>query len=96
LASSPGGESGTRYLKIDPPQSSDVSLGGLAGEKSVTAAAVMKLARQYPKDASIVVNMSGRGDKDLFILAREMDPANWAAFLRAEAAEEAESIEALR
>ena len=65
-------------------------------ESAHAAAAVMKLARQYPKDASIVVNMSGRGDKDLFILARELDGANWAAFLREEAARETENVEALR
>jgi tryptophan synthase beta chain len=65
-------------------------------ESAHAAAAVMKLAGQYPKDASIVVNMSGRGDKDLFILAREMDGANWAAFLREEAARETENVEALR
>jgi tryptophan synthase beta chain len=65
-------------------------------ESAHAAAAVMKLARQYPKDASIVLNMSGRGDKDLFILAREMDPANWAAFLREEASRETENAEALR
>ena len=55
-------------------------------ESAHAAAAAMKLARDYPRDSAIVVNMSGRGDKDLFILAREMDPENWAAFLREEAA----------
>jgi hypothetical protein len=28
--------------------------------------------------------MSGRGDKDLFIIARELDPLDWKAFLEAE------------
>ncbi len=65
-------------------------------ESAHAAAAVMKLAPRYPANASIVVNMSGRGDKDLFIMAREMDPANWAAFLRDEAARESENVEALR
>ena len=55
-------------------------------ESAHAAAAAMKLARQYPRDSAIVVNMSGRGDKDLFILAREMDHENWSAFLREEAA----------
>jgi len=55
-------------------------------ESAHAAAAVMKLAREYPADAAIVVNMSGRGDKDLFILAHEMDPEAWSAFLREEAA----------
>lgn len=55
-------------------------------ESAHAAAAVMRIARDYPKDKAIVVNMSGRGDKDLFILAHALDPANWAAFLREEAA----------
>ena len=56
-------------------------------ESAHAGASAMKIARELPRDASIVVNMSGRGDKDLFISAREIDPENWAAFLRAEAAE---------
>ncbi len=55
-------------------------------ESAHAAAAAMRLAKEYPADAALVVNMSGRGDKDLFILAHEMDPENWASFLRAEAA----------
>ena len=55
-------------------------------ESAHAAAAVMRVAREYPADAALVVNMSGRGDKDLFILAHEMDPHNWSAFLREEAA----------
>ena len=54
-------------------------------ESAHAAAAAMKLAREYPRDSAIVVNMSGRGDKDLFILAHEMDHENWSAFLREEA-----------
>jgi len=55
-------------------------------ESAHAAAAAMKLARDYPRDSAIVVNMSGRGDKDLFILARAMDAKPWAEFLREEAA----------
>jgi tryptophan synthase beta chain len=55
-------------------------------ESAHAAAAVMKLAPEYPTDRDIVVNMSGRGDKDLFILARALDPDNWAEFLRQESA----------
>ncbi|HTO20926.1 MAG TPA: tryptophan synthase subunit beta [Spirochaetia bacterium] len=55
-------------------------------ESAHAAAAVMHLAREYPPGSAMVVNMSGRGDKDLFILAHEMDPGNWSAFLREEAA----------
>ena len=57
-------------------------------ESAHAAAAAMKVAREYPREAAIVVNMSGRGDKDLFILAHEMDPRNWSAFLREEAERE--------
>lgn len=56
-------------------------------ESAHAAAAVMRIARDYPEDRSLVVNMSGRGDKDLFILARALDPDNWQAFLESEVAQ---------
>ena len=68
----------------------------IALESAHAAAAVMTLAHEYPREASIVVNMSGRGDKDLFILAREMDPVSWSLFLREEAAREDAVLEAAR
>jgi tryptophan synthase beta chain len=55
-------------------------------ESAHAAAAVMRIARDYPSGKSLVLNMSGRGDKDLFILAHAIDPANWSAFLREESA----------
>jgi tryptophan synthase beta chain len=55
-------------------------------ESAHAAAAVMRIAREYPPEKALVVNMSGRGDKDLFIMARAMDPDRWMAFLREEAA----------
>jgi tryptophan synthase beta chain len=55
-------------------------------ESAHAAAEVMRIARDYPREKSLVVNMSGRGDKDLFILARALDPDRWTAFLREEAA----------
>jgi tryptophan synthase beta chain len=55
-------------------------------ESAHAAAAVMRIARDYPTGKGLVLNMSGRGDKDLFILAHAMDPANWSAFLREESA----------
>ncbi|MGO9311007.1 MAG: tryptophan synthase subunit beta [Spirochaetia bacterium] len=55
-------------------------------ESAHAAAAVMRMAPEYPREKALVVNMSGRGDKDLFILARAMDPDHWADFLREEAA----------
>jgi tryptophan synthase beta chain len=53
-------------------------------ESAHAAAAAMHLAREYPPDRALVINMSGRGDKDLFILARAMDPDNWLPFLAGE------------
>jgi hypothetical protein len=38
----------------------------------------MELARSLPRGGGIV-NMSGRGDKDLFITARELTPEPWRA-----------------
>ena len=55
-------------------------------ESAHAAAAAMRLARDYPQDKDLVVNMSGRGDKDLFILAKALDPENWRAFLASECA----------
>jgi tryptophan synthase beta chain len=46
----------------------------------------MRLAPEYPPEKTLVVNMSGRGDKDLFILARALDPENWRSFLASESA----------
>jgi tryptophan synthase beta chain len=53
-------------------------------ESAHAAAAVLKLARSYPEDKAIIVNMSGRGDKDLFIMAGALDGENWCAFLTSE------------
>jgi len=54
-------------------------------ESAHAAATAMRMARDFPADRAVVVNMSGRGDKDLFILAPAMDPENWKAFLASEA-----------
>jgi tryptophan synthase beta chain len=53
-------------------------------ESAHAAAAAMKLASSYPSEKAVVVNMSGRGDKDLFILASALDRENWHAFLASE------------
>ena len=55
-------------------------------ESAHAAAAVMRVAREFPPESAVVVNMSGRGDKDLFILARALDREHWVAFLESEAA----------
>ncbi len=39
-------------------------------ESSHAVAQAMKLAREYPKEAMILVNLSGRGDKDIFTIAK--------------------------
>ena len=53
-------------------------------ESAHAGAHALKLASQLPPDQAIVVNMSGRGDKDLFILAPLFDPENWQRFLSGE------------
>jgi tryptophan synthase beta chain len=55
-------------------------------ESAHAAAAVCRIAPEYGKDEAIIVNMSGRGDKDLFILAPRLDRDNWLAFLSSEVA----------
>ena len=56
-------------------------------ESAHGAAGGLKLARQMRPDQTIVINMSGRGDKDLFITAKELDPQRWREFLLSEAAQ---------
>ena len=53
-------------------------------ESAHAAAAAMRVARDYPPEKALVINMSGRGDKDLFIMARAMDPSTWLPFLAEE------------
>ena len=57
----------------------------MALESAHAGAVALAEARRRPPDQHLVVNMSGRGDKDLFILARELDPARWREFLQREA-----------
>ena len=56
-------------------------------ESAHAGAAAVRVARTLPDDAAVVVNVSGRGDKDLFILARALQPGRWAEFLKREAQE---------
>jgi tryptophan synthase beta chain len=53
-------------------------------ESAHAGAVAMKLAPTLPKDKAIVVNMSGRGDKDIFISAKIITPEPWIAFLKDE------------
>ena len=55
-------------------------------ESAHGGAAAIKLARETQKNKSIIVNMSGRGDKDIFITSPVFRPAEWKEFLRAELA----------
>ncbi len=54
-------------------------------ESAHAAAEVVKMAPAMKRDEVIVVNMSGRGDKDLFIAARAIKPEAWKRFLQNEA-----------
>ncbi len=55
-------------------------------ESAHAVAYALKLASKLPKDNLMVVNISGRGDKDLFITARKLDLKNWINFLKSETA----------
>jgi len=55
-------------------------------ESAHGGAAAINLARKTPKDKAIIVNMSGRGDKDIFITSPVFRPAEWKEFLKAELA----------
>lgn len=53
-------------------------------ESAHAAAAAISLARSLRPGKAVIVNMSGRGDKDLFITAPVFRPAEWKAFLERE------------
>ncbi len=44
----------------------------------------LRIAEELTPDQVVVVNMSGRGDKDLFISARALQPDRWKEFLQSE------------
>lgn len=56
----------------------------MALESAHAAALAIKLAPSVPKDKAIVINMSGRGDKDVFITSPVFRPEEWKAFLKSE------------
>lgn len=60
-----------------------------AMESAHAGSAAIRLAKELGTGKSLIVNMSGRGDKDIFISAAALDGTNWKAFLE----EEAGSIE---
>lgn len=53
-------------------------------ESSHAVARAMELAPTLPRGEIMVVNISGRGDKDIFITAMELDRENWISFLESE------------
>lgn len=55
-----------------------------AMESAHAGALALKLAPKMNKDQNIVVNMSGRGDKDIFITCPVFRPEEWKQFLKAE------------
>jgi tryptophan synthase beta chain len=55
-----------------------------AMESAHAGAAAMRLAREMKPDQNLIINMSGRGDKDIFISAAALDEENWRDFLEKE------------
>ena len=55
-----------------------------AMESAHAGAEAIKLAPTLPKDKAIIVNMSGRGDKDVFITCPVFRRDEWLSFLHAE------------
>ncbi len=53
-------------------------------ESSHAVAAAIKLAPKLSKNKIIVVNLSGRGDKDIFILAKALKDRGWKTFLKSQ------------
>ena len=56
-------------------------------ESSHAFVQAFKEAPELPKDAAIIINMSGRGDKDIFTIAHAFDDPSWKAFIIARADE---------
>jgi tryptophan synthase beta chain len=54
-------------------------------ESAHAGAAALELAPDLPENRAIIVHMSGRGDKDLFILANQLAGKDWKRFLTEEA-----------
>ena len=55
-----------------------------AMESAHAGDAAIKLAPSLPKDKALIVNMSGRGDKDIFITCPVFRPEEWKQFLISE------------
>lgn len=55
-----------------------------AMESAHAGVEAIKLAPTLPKDKAIIINMSGRGDKDIFITCPVFRPEEWKQFLLSE------------
>ena len=53
-------------------------------ESAHAGAKAIEYAKNYNKDDVIIVNMSGRGDKDIFITSPIFRPNEWKNFLKSE------------
>ncbi|KLI15519.1 tryptophan synthase subunit beta [Brachyspira hyodysenteriae] len=53
-------------------------------ESAHAGAKAIEYAKKYTKDDVIIVNMSGRGDKDIFITSPIFRPNKWKEFLKSE------------
>ena len=51
-------------------------------ESAHAVAEAIKLAPKLRKNKIIVVNLSGRGDKDIFIVAKALADKSWKSFLK--------------
>lgn len=56
----------------------------MALESAHAGALAMKLAPKIAKDKAVIINMSGRGDKDVFITSPVFRPEEWKNFLKSE------------
>ena len=56
-------------------------------ESSHAFVQAFKEAPELPQDAAIIINMSGRGDKDIFTIAHAFDDPSWKEFIIARADE---------
>ena len=56
-----------------------------SGEHSRVCGRRLKKRATMGKDEIVLVNMSGRGDKDIFTIADALDDAKWKAFIEGKA-----------
>jgi tryptophan synthase beta chain len=61
-------------------------------ESSHALAGGFKRARDMNPDQNVVINLSGRGDKDIFNIARAFPQVEWTEFLQREAARSTELL----